>query len=87
MDDVFWHLVERVLETGGLATDGATINTYWRSRGHDYESFRYLRGASSRASGCPPSDEVNATAARTPAVTAPPHRPERVQEDRNWPRS
>jgi hypothetical protein len=87
MDDVFWHLVERVLETGGLATDGATINNYWRSRGHAYESFRHLRGASSRASGCPQSDEANATAACTPAVAAPLHRPERVQEDRKWPPS
>ena len=62
MDDVFWHLVERVLETGGLATDGATINAYWRNRGRAYESFRHLQGTSSHASGCPPSDEAIATA-------------------------
>ena len=57
MDKVFWYLVERVLETGGLATDGATINTYWRSRGHAYQSFRQLRCASPRASGSAPSEE------------------------------
>jgi hypothetical protein len=45
--DLFWRMVHRVKETNGLATDGARINTYWRSRARDYESF------GSRASASP----------------------------------
>ena len=45
--DLFWRMVHRVKETNGLATDGARINSYWRSRARDYESF------GSRASASP----------------------------------
>lgn len=48
-DDVYWHLVDRVLETDGLATDGRTINGAWRRRARQYETFRNIR--------CGPSPE------------------------------
>lgn len=37
--DLFWQLVERVQSTDGLATDGRTINQYWRQRAAGYPSF------------------------------------------------
>lgn len=38
-DRLYWAIVERVLSTQGLATDGATIDSYWRSRSRAYASF------------------------------------------------
>ena len=43
--ELFWHLVDRVTETGGLATDGRTINRFWRATARRYESFRHIRSA------------------------------------------
>jgi hypothetical protein len=37
--DLFWKLVEHVKATNGLATDGRTINHYWRQRAAGYPSF------------------------------------------------
>jgi len=37
--DLFWQLVDRVTSTGGLATDGRTINDFWRRRAARYPSF------------------------------------------------
>lgn len=37
--DLFWRLVDRVQSTGGLATDGRTINESWRRRAAAYPSF------------------------------------------------
>ena len=37
--DLFWQLVEHVKSTDGLATDGRTINNYWRQRAAGYPSF------------------------------------------------
>ena len=39
--DLFWRMVDRVKQTNGLATDGAGINDYWRSRAREYESFAF----------------------------------------------
>ena len=38
-DELFWEMVEHVRETGGLATDGRTINGIWRTRAKSYSSF------------------------------------------------
>jgi hypothetical protein len=37
--ELFWKMVERIKQTRGLATDGATINDYWRARARQYSSF------------------------------------------------
>lgn len=37
--DLFWRLVRRVQQTGGLATDGRAINEYWRRFAKGYSSF------------------------------------------------
>ncbi len=37
--DLFWQLVEHVNSTDGLATDGRTINDFWRQRAAGYPSF------------------------------------------------
>jgi hypothetical protein len=39
-DAVYWDLVDHVLATNGLATDGRTINDWWRARAARYTSFR-----------------------------------------------
>ncbi len=38
-DDLFWRLVQYVRDTGGLATDGRTINTAWRERASSRVTF------------------------------------------------
>jgi hypothetical protein len=38
-DQLFWDIVGHVRETGGLATDGRTINDFWRSLAGSYPSF------------------------------------------------
>ncbi len=38
-DQLYWHLVERTRALGGLATDGRTINDFWRERARSYTSF------------------------------------------------
>ena len=38
-DQLYWHLVERTRVLGGLATDGRTINDFWRQRARSYSSF------------------------------------------------
>lgn len=38
-DRLFWNLVTYVTETGGLATDGRTINAFWRRLAGRYSSF------------------------------------------------
>ena len=38
-DRLFWYMVERVRATGGLATDGRTINDFWRGLARNYRSF------------------------------------------------
>lgn len=43
-DDLYWHLVDRVLEMGGLATDGRKVNAAWRRHARRYETFRNIRG-------------------------------------------
>jgi hypothetical protein len=37
--DLFWELAEHVKSTHGCATDGRTINEYWRRRAAGYPSF------------------------------------------------
>jgi hypothetical protein len=39
-DALYWDLVERVIATDGLATDGRTIDAWWRGRAAVYPSFR-----------------------------------------------
>ena len=38
-DRLFWWMVDRVRATGGLATDGRTINSFWRNEAGNYPSF------------------------------------------------
>lgn len=49
-DRLFWDLVDRVRATGGVATDGRTINAYWRQRARGYASFRSCRNVHSELS-------------------------------------
>jgi hypothetical protein len=37
--DLYWHIVDRVRASGGLATDGRTINAHWRQLAKSYASF------------------------------------------------
>jgi len=49
-DDLYWHIVEHVRATGGIATDGRTINAHWRQRAPSYLSFsRFELSAEDRA--------------------------------------
>ncbi len=41
-DELYWRMVSRVRETGGLATDGRTINAHVRRRASGYASFAQL---------------------------------------------
>ena len=38
-DELYWAVIEHVRRTGGLATDGRTINDFWRERARCYPSF------------------------------------------------
>jgi len=38
-DELFWKMVDHVHHTNGLATDGRTINEYWRGISKSYPSF------------------------------------------------
>ncbi len=38
-DQLYWYLVDRVQAMGGVATDGRTINDFWRERARGYASF------------------------------------------------
>lgn len=38
-DRLFWDTVNYVHETGGVATDGRTINAFWRGKASNYASF------------------------------------------------
>jgi hypothetical protein len=38
-DRLFWDMVEVVRQRGGVATDGKTINAFWRRRARAYASF------------------------------------------------
>ena len=42
-DDLYWHIVERVGASGGIATDGRTINAHWRERARSYASFAAMQ--------------------------------------------
>jgi hypothetical protein len=48
-DRLFWKLVESVRACGGLATDGRTIDTYWRGHARAYPSFSAISSCSNRA--------------------------------------
>jgi len=41
-DKLFWSMVKRVTESGGIATDGQTINEFWRRRATGYVSFNSM---------------------------------------------
>jgi hypothetical protein len=41
-DDLYFRLVERVRDCGGLATDGRTIDAFWREQARNYPSFEGL---------------------------------------------
>jgi hypothetical protein len=45
-DHLYWHIVEHVRATGGIATDGRTINAHWRLRAPSYASFGQFESAS-----------------------------------------
>ena len=38
-DGLFWDMVKQVGDTGGLATDGRTVNAHWRRKARRYVSF------------------------------------------------
>jgi len=40
-DELYWRMVESVRESGGLATDGRTVNAFWRTRAAAYASFAF----------------------------------------------
>ena len=40
-DELFWNLVAHVGATGGVATDGRTISSFWRARSARYLSFGF----------------------------------------------
>ncbi len=39
-DELYFHLIEQVHARGGLATDGRTIDAFWRERARHYPSFQ-----------------------------------------------
>ncbi|MEE9304129.1 MAG: polysaccharide deacetylase family protein [Thiotrichaceae bacterium] len=41
-DHLFWEIVDYTRKTGGLATDGRTINEFWRNYAKQYSSFNDL---------------------------------------------
>jgi hypothetical protein len=41
-DRMFWEMVDRVRDSGGVATDGATIDAFWRKLAGKYASFSHL---------------------------------------------
>lgn len=45
-DRLYWDMVERTGATGGLATDGRTVNRFWRARAAGYASFAAMGAAS-----------------------------------------
>jgi len=45
-DRLFWDMVDYVGGTGGLATDGRTINAFWREQARAYPSFAFQRAPS-----------------------------------------
>jgi hypothetical protein len=42
-DRLFWDMVNHVIETGGVATDGRAINSFWRGLAGRYSSFASAR--------------------------------------------
>lgn len=44
-DRLFWEMVNYTRDTGGLATDGRTINDFWRRHAKNYSSFSRLVGS------------------------------------------
>lgn len=42
-DELYWHLVAEVARLQGLATDGATIDRFWRDRASSYPTFKCSR--------------------------------------------
>jgi hypothetical protein len=38
-EDLFWRMAAHVRQTGGLATDGRTVNRFWRALARGYSSF------------------------------------------------
>jgi len=40
--DLFWQLAEYTRAAGGVATDGKTINAFWRQCARSYSSFEHL---------------------------------------------
>jgi hypothetical protein len=47
--ELYWDMVTHISDSGGLATDGRTINRFWRSRATGFGSFAGLPG---RTGGC-----------------------------------
>jgi len=43
-DKLYWDMVAQVSSTDGLATDGATIDAFWRDRARHYASFARIAG-------------------------------------------
>jgi hypothetical protein len=41
-DRLYWSTVDRILELGGLPTDGRTVNAAWRNRAIHYRSFEAI---------------------------------------------
>jgi hypothetical protein len=41
-DRLYWFTVDRILELGGLPTDGRTVNAAWRNRAMRYTSFEAI---------------------------------------------
>jgi hypothetical protein len=37
--ELYWKLVDRIVESGGLATDGRTLDEHWRQRAREYPAL------------------------------------------------
>ena len=44
-DRLYWKIVEHVHATGGLATDGRTLNSFWRKQARRYQSFTNVQSS------------------------------------------
>ena len=41
-DSLFWRVIDLVHQEGGVATDGASINEFWRQLAGQYSSFSFV---------------------------------------------
>lgn len=72
-DALFWRMAQKVVATGGVATDGRTINRFWRERAGGYASFsaRTATPANrSTSAATPPTLSVSPSLAASMSLSA-----------------